>query len=193
MIRINLLGLPKKRTKARGPVISVGGGANMTLVGVLLLLAAGGANWYYNKGLNDQATKLQADLAKAKAENTALAGEKARYQERQKQFDLYDHRVRVIHQLQESQTGPLDLMNTIATTVNSTDAVWLASMNEDGNNINLQGTALSATAVANLITNLKKSNYFKSVEIKETFQDESVKDVQAFNFTIVCEKQQQKS
>src|SRR5438105_1829697 len=149
MIRINLLGLPKKKAARRGPVISVGGGANMTLVGVLLLLMVGGGNWWYYKGLNDQTTKLQADLSKAKAENANLASAKVRYQERQKQFDLYDHRVKVIHQLQESQTGPLDLMTTIANTVNSTDAVWLASMNEDGNNINLQGTALSATAVAN--------------------------------------------
>lgn len=189
MIRINLLGLPRTKKARRGPAISVGGGANMTLVGVLLLLLAGGANWWYYNGLNTSSTKLQADLTKAKNENATLANAKTRYQERQKQFDLYDHRVKVIHQLQESQTGPLDLMNTIAGTVNNTDQVWLGTMNEDGNNINLTGTALSATAVANLLTNLKKTNYFKTVEIKETYQDESVKDLQAFQFTIVCEKQ----
>ncbi|HVZ15942.1 MAG TPA: PilN domain-containing protein, partial [Terriglobales bacterium] len=69
-----------------------------------------------------------------------------------------------------------------------TDAVWLASMNEDGNSINLTGTALSATAVANLLSNLKKSDYFRTVEIKETYQDDSVKEMQAFTFSIVCEK-----
>ena len=189
MIRINLLGLPKKKAARRGPVISVGGGANMTLVGVLLLLVTGVASWYYYNQQAEQTKALQAQLAKAKSENAELANAKTLYTERQKQFDLYDHRVKVIHQLQASQTGPLDLMNTIASTVNTTDAVWLASMNEDGNNVNLQGTALSATAVANLISNLKKSNYFKTVEIKETFQDDTVKDVQAFTFTIVCEKQ----
>jgi Tfp pilus assembly protein PilN len=189
MIRINLLGLPKKKAARRGPVISVGGGANMTLIGLALLVAVLAGNWVYYDRLNKETTKLQSDLAAAKAENTKLAGAKARYQERQKQFDLYDHRVKVIHQLQESQTGPVDLMNTVAGTVNSTDAVWLASMTDDGNNINLSGTALSATAVANLLTNLKKANYFKNVEIKETFQDDNVKDMTAFQFTIVCEKQ----
>jgi Tfp pilus assembly protein PilN len=188
MIRINLLGVPKSKKSRRGPAISVGGGANMGLVGALLLLIVLGGNWYYYKGLNDASTKLQADLTKAKAENATLANAKTRYQERQKQFDLYDHRVKVIHQLQSSQTGPLDLMNTIATTVNGTDAVWLATMNEDGNNVNLTGTALSATAVANLLSNLKKTNYFKNVEIKETYQDDSVHELQAFQFTIVCEK-----
>jgi len=190
MIRINLLGVPKPKKGRRGPAISIGGGANMTLVGLVILVGVLGANWWYYKGLNDQTTKLQADLAKAKSENATLASAKIRYQERQKQFDLYDHRVKVIHQLQESQTGPLDLMNMIASTVNSTDAVWLASMNEDGNNINLSGTALSATAVANLLSNLKKTDYFKNVEIKETFQDDNVKDIQAFQFAIVCEKKQ---
>ena len=189
MIRINLLGLPKKKAARRGPVISVGGGANMTLIGLALLVAVLAGNWIYYDRLNKETTKLQSDLAAAKAENTKLAGAKARYQERQKQFDLYDHRVKVIHQLQESQTGPVDLMNTIATTVNNTDAVWLGSMTDDGNNINLSGTALSATAVANLLTNLKKGNYFKNVEIKETFQDDAVRDMTAFQFTIVCEKQ----
>jgi len=190
MIRINLLGVPKAKKGRRGPAISLGGGANMTLVGVLLLAAALVGNWFYYNRLNSQAQQLQADLSKEKAENSRLAQTKVRYQERQKQFDLYDHRVKVIHQLQESQTGPLDLMNTVASTVNGTDAVWLATMNEDGNNINLTGTALSATAVANLLSNLKKTEYFKNVEIKETFQDENVRDMQAFQFSIICEKKQ---
>ncbi|HUN88014.1 MAG TPA: PilN domain-containing protein [Terriglobales bacterium] len=190
MIRINLLGVPRKKAKSRGPVISVGGGVNMTLVGVVILGAVAAGNYYYYNQLNADTQKLQTELTAAKNDNLRLSQIKARYTERQKQFDLYDHRVKVIHQLQESQTGPLDLMATIANTVNNTDAVWLSTMNEDGNNINLSGTALSATAVANLLTNLKKSDYFKTVEIKETHQDEGVKDMQAFQFSIVCEKKQ---
>lgn len=190
MIRINLLGVPKKKAKSRGPAISLGGGVNMTLVGVVVLAAAVGGNYYYYNKVNGDSQNLQSELNKAKSENSRLAQIKTRYSERQKQFDLYDHRVKVIHELQESQTGPYDLMTAIANTVNSTDAVWLASMNEDGNNVNLNGTALSATAVANLLTNLKKSDYFKNVEIKETYQDDTVRDMQAFSFSIVCEKKQ---
>jgi len=42
--------------------------------------------------------------------------------------------------------------------------------------------------VASLIANLQKTGYFKTVEIKETYQDEAVKDMQAFQFTLTCEK-----
>jgi Tfp pilus assembly protein PilN len=62
-------------------------------------------------------------------------------------------------------------------------------MNDDGKAVSVDGMALSTTAVANLIGNLKKSGYFKTIELKETSQDESVKEYQAFTFTLVCEKQ----
>jgi Tfp pilus assembly protein PilN len=61
-------------------------------------------------------------------------------------------------------------------------------MDDTGTQLNLEGTALSTDAVANLIANLQKTGYFKNVEIKETFQDEGVKDMQAFQFTLTCEK-----
>jgi Tfp pilus assembly protein PilN len=48
--------------------------------------------------------------------------------------------------------------------------------------------ALSTDAVANLITNLQKTGFFKNIEIKETYQDEQVKDMQAFQFELTCEK-----
>jgi type IV pilus assembly protein PilN len=188
MIRINLLGVPKTK-KAKRQAISIGAGANTMVIGLIVAALFAGGNYYYYFKLNSESQQLQKDLDAAKRENGRLAGVKAKYQEREKQFQLYDRRVKVIHQLQSAQTGPSELLNTIASTVNSTDAVWLDSMTEDGANINLSGTAISANAVANLISNLKKSNYFKTVEIKETFQDERVKDIQAFTFKVICEKQ----
>ena len=61
-------------------------------------------------------------------------------------------------------------------------------MQDQGPNVAIDGTALSSDAVANLITNLQKTGYFKNIEIKETFQDDSVKEMQAFQFTLTCEK-----
>jgi Tfp pilus assembly protein PilN len=100
--------------------------------------------------------------------------------------------VDVIDQLRANQAGPVNLLSTVADTVNATDAVWLNTMKDEGAAINIEGMALSVNAVANLMQNLKKTNYFKSVEIKESYQDEGVKDMQAFVFTLVCEKQPEK-
>ena len=194
MIRINLLGVPKAKRGKRGGAASlpgVGGGAPNMLVVVLVLLAIGaGGNWYYYNTLQKDAIKLQNQIDEAKRENLRLADIKARYLELEKQKDLYERRGIVIHQLQENQRGPSMLLSMIGDTVNKSDAVWLNSMREDGNNITLDGMALSVDAVANLMRNLKSSGYFKNIEIKTTFQDDTVKDMSAFSFMLICERNQ---
>jgi Tfp pilus assembly protein PilN len=82
----------------------------------------------------------------------------------------------------------MNLLNLVADTVNKTDAVWLEAMTDDGKAIDFTGMALSADAVADLMSNLRKTGAFKSVEIKETSQDPQVKELQAFKFELICEK-----
>jgi Tfp pilus assembly protein PilN len=97
--------------------------------------------------------------------------------------------VDVIDGLRASQNGgPVNLMAMLGETVNNTEAVWLSKMDDAGPSVNLEGTALSTDAVANLIANLQKTGFFRTVEIKETYQDDTIKDMQAFQFTLTCEK-----
>jgi Tfp pilus assembly protein PilN len=194
MIRINLLGAPKPKSKrGRGAVVTapaieigeVGSPMVKVLVAIVLAIGLNGAYWYR---LDHQAQDIAAKMKVAEQHNRELAGVKAKYLERQKQADNYKHRVDVIDQLRKAQIGPVNLLNTIGETVNGTEAVWLNSMKDQGGNISIQGMALSADAVANLIANLQKTGYFKNIEIKETFQDDGVKDMQAFQFELTCEK-----
>jgi Tfp pilus assembly protein PilN len=113
---------------------------------------------------------------------------KAHYLERQRQAQNYKRRVDVIDQLRANQAGPANLLNSVGDTVNGTEAVWLSSMKDLGATVDIEGMALSEDAVANLISNLQKSGQFKTVEIKETFQDDTVKEMQAFIFSLTCEK-----
>jgi len=193
MIRINLLGTPKPKNKRSRVAISapamelgeVGSPAMKILVALVLAAGVNGAYWYQ---LDHQSQVIAANMKVAEQKNRELAGVKTKYLERQKQADNYKHRVDVIDQLRKAQIGPVNLLNTIGETVNGTEAVWLNSMKDQGANISISGMALSADAVANLIQNLQKTGYFKNIEIKETFQDDSVKDMQAFQFELTCEK-----
>ena len=124
----------------------------------------------------------------AEQKNRELAAVKVRYLERQRQADAYKHRVDVIDQLRSNQSGPVSLLAMIGDTVNSTEAVWLNSMQDQGASVAIDGTALSSDAVANLISNLQKTGFFRNIEIKESYQDDAVKDMQAFQFTLTCEK-----
>ena len=194
MIRINLLGNPKPKSRRGGTAVSapsieigsVGSPLVKVFVAVLIMAVVNGYFWYsYDKQAQDIAAKMKV----AEQKNRELSDVKAKYLERQKQADNYKRRVDVIDQLRASQSGyPMNLLNTIGETVNSTEAVWLNTMKDQGANIAIDGTALSTDAVANLIANLQKTGYFTNIEIKETYQDEQVKEMQAFQFSLTCQK-----
>ncbi len=192
MIRINLLGAPRPKSKRGGsPAVvemNVGGGVSPFVKAVAILAIAGAINGLYWYRLDQQKQKIDKQMALAMRKNQELSQVKARYMERQHEAENYKRRVDVIDQLRAAQTGPVNLLNMVGTTVNNTDAVWLNSMKDQGGSIDVEGLALSQDAVANLITNLQKTGYFRAVEIKETYQDEGVKDMQAFIFTLSCEK-----
>jgi Tfp pilus assembly protein PilN len=196
MIRINLLGKPKakgKRSSASAAAVEFDGGNSQStnvLAAVVVLAVVMGGIWWYQKQLNNEATAIQQQMQQAQAESQRLAQIKARYTERQKVHDEYEKHVKVIDSLRASQSGPVELLTMVSSTVNNTDEVWLAGLNDGASSVSVEGVALSANAVANLMTNLMKTGYFKSVQINNTFQDEQEKKIQAFNFSLTCEKQQ---
>jgi type IV pilus assembly protein PilN len=193
MIRINLLGSPKpkggkKSVSVSMPNIEVGNVGSPLLQLVVVLALVGSVNGLYWYRLDHEKKVIDVQMRAAEQKNRELADIKARYLERQKQADAYKRRVDVIDQLRKGQTGPVDLLAMVGQTVNNTEAVWLNSLKDQGRDVSIDGMALSSDAVANLITNLEKTGFFKNIEIKETVQDDTIKDMQAFQFTLTCEK-----
>jgi type IV pilus assembly protein PilN len=193
MIRINLLGAPKPKSSKKSVAVSmpsvdmgsVGSPLLMVAAALAVVMAVNGLYWYR---LDHQKKVIAVQMRAAEQKNRELADIKARYMERQRQADAYKRRVDVIDQLRANQTGPVNLLAMVGQTVNNTEAIWLSSLKDQGNNVAIDGMALSSDAVANLITNLQKTGYFKNIEIKEAIQDETVKDMQAFQFSLTCEK-----
>jgi Tfp pilus assembly protein PilN len=188
MIRINLLGAARPK-KGKKPVIEATGGVSTFFAGTLIMLALTGAgNGYYWWKMQRDTQKIDAELRRAEIENRRLSDVKASYVEREKVKDNYKRRVDVIDELRKGQLGPVSLLNMIGTTVNSTDEVWLSMMTDNGPTIELKGTALSVHGVADLMRNLQNTGYFKTVEMKEAYQDATSKDMQTFIFSMTCEK-----
>ena len=195
MIRINLLGAPKPKSGKKSAAVSmptfeggVGGGGSPFLKIAAVVVIFGVVNGFYWYQLDRERKSIEAKMRLAEQKNHELADIKARYLERQRQADAYKRRVDVIDQLRNNQTGPVNLLATIGETVNNTEAVWLNSLKDQGATIDIDGMALSHDAVANLISNLQKTGNFGNIEIKESIQDEQIKDMQAFEFTLTCSK-----
>lgn len=195
MIRINLLESSKGKNKRAGgssapamPKMEMGDMGSPKLKVLVVIVITGLFNYGYWHRLDTQSKSIAKQMQAAEQKNRELSDVKARFLERQRQADNYKRRVDVIDQLRNAQTGPVNLLAMLGETVNGTEAVWLRKLDDTGPTVTLDGTALSTDAVASLIGNLQKTGFFKTVEIKETFQDEAIKDMQAFQFTLTCEK-----
>src|SRR5215470_3960191 len=194
MIRINLLEAPKPKNKRSAlpsmPTMEVGDVGSPRLKVLIAFGLAAAFNLYTWYHLDAQKKDIAAKMAQAEQKNRELADVKQRYMARQREAENYKRRVDVIDQLRNAnnQGGPVNLMAMVGETVNNTEAVWLNNLKDQATSVDIEGMALSTDAVANLISNLQKTGYFRNVEIKESIQDETIKDMQAFQFTLSCEK-----
>ena len=192
MIRINLLATakPKKGKKGRRlftmPQLTTDGPSPL-ISGLAILVVAGAGLYLYYLQLERTHEKLQSSIVEANRSIASMAKVKQAYLERQKDYDAFKRRFDVIDQLRASQAGPVPLLTSLSDTVNKTDGVWLLNMRDEGANVSLDGVALGPNQVANLMTNLRRSGYFKNVELHETSQEDNQK-LQTFSFSLVCEK-----
>jgi len=191
MIRINLLGTakPKKGRKGRRftmPQLTTEGPSPF-LTGLALLVVALAGYYFYYMRLESTHEKLLSQLTEADRNISSMIKVKQAYLERQKEYDAVKRRFDIIDQLRAGQVGPVPLMTNLSETVNKTEGVWLLNMRDEGATVSLDGVALGPVNVANLMTNLRRTGYYKNVELKETQQEDNEK-IQTFSFSLVCEK-----
>jgi Tfp pilus assembly protein PilN len=183
MIRINLLG--RARPKPQRTTVPL----EATLQYVLLAVAVGVSGlalWVHWGLLDSQNTKIVAHIQKQTSEKTRLESLKQQVDNYEKQKAVLQQRINVIEALQRNRTGGQELLEAIANTVSRTDTLWLTSVDRKADALTINGSAGSLNAVANYISQLKRSGYFQTVEIKETHQDQGNKLVQIFNFSLTA-------
>ena len=138
-------------------------------------------------GVCAQAHTLQADIEKQQGEKARLENIKSQVEAFQREKDVLQQRINVIETLQRNRTGGQELMDALANTVVRTDTLWLTTIARKGDSLAITGEAASINAVANFITELKRSGYFDQIEIKESHQDQGEKAVQTFVFELTAQ------
>jgi len=154
---------------------------------VLSLFFAFGVLWFHWRQLSNDVSQRQGQIRALQAQKTQLELLKQQVENFERQKVVLQQRISVIEQLQRNRTGGQELLDALAGTVTRTETLWLTSLSRKGNALTIEGTAASVNAVANLITQLKRSGYFQKVEIKETHQDDRNTAVQTFLFTLMAE------
>lgn len=157
MIRINLLPWREERRKARRQQFFAFAGVIAALAAVIWFLGFGAINGYL--------TAQEGKNSFLRSEIAALDKEIEEIKRLKEQTDSLLSRKRVIESLQANRTETVHLFNELARQV--PDGVYLKSIKQTGDKINLVGYAQSSARVSTLMRNLDASPVMERPDLTE--------------------------
>jgi len=101
--------------------------------------------------------------------------------------DSFKHRMDVIKQLRDHQAARPNFLKDISANREDSSAVWLNRIRAQGESIAIEGMAITPNAVSRIISDLKSTGYFRNIEIRETYRDDSKNKTHTFEFQLICE------
>jgi Tfp pilus assembly protein PilN len=181
MIRINLLG--QARPKAAKQAVPLEATLQVLLfIGAIAVAAVILTVVYFSQ--KKQLEYTQGRIRDLQAEKASLQQIKQDVERFESEKSVLQQRINVIETLQRNRSGAQDLLQMVANTVVRVDSLWLTSINRNGDSLDIQGEAGSINAVANFITELKRSGYFDKVEIKSAKEDDIRPSVETYGFSM---------
>jgi type IV pilus assembly protein PilN len=181
MIRINLLGQVRPKAAKQSVPLEATMQIIFAAVAIGLAVLILGVTYYQQKKQLDDTNQRIASLRAEKASLEQIKQEVDRFESEK---SVLQQRIDVIETLQRNRTGAQDLLQAIANTVVRIDSLWLTSMSRTGDSITLDGNAGSINAVANFITELKRTGYFDNVEIKTAKENDLKPAVETYGFSM---------
>lgn len=186
MIKINLIAeAPQaaagKRRKPEGGAPRGGGGVRkgdlILLLTLIVAFSVTGGRWYMLKSERDRLKQTEGEM---RQERDRLQVFIKKVEEAEAKRAALQHKIDVINGLKNAQTGPVRVMDEVSKAL--PELVWLESMLLDGSNLTLVGQAMDENAVANYISNLDASPYFR----EPTLLDMSRAGKDSFRFNLTC-------
>jgi type IV pilus assembly protein PilN len=178
MIRVNLLPVraARKRENIRRQV-SVFALCIVVTVSAMAYLA-----FSMTGTISDLTAKIEGAQRDLKRYQTAANRVKEIKSELQKLREKTD----IIAKLEENRTGPVQIMDALTSLVVA-ERMWLTSLTEAGGKMNLAGVAMDNKTIADFMTRLENSPYFKVVDLISSKQIKLQKDEKFKQFTMTCQ------
>lgn len=178
MIRINLLPVraARKRENIRRQV-SVFALCIVFTVSAMAYLAV-----FMTGTISDLTAKIEAAQRDLKGYQTAANRVKKIKSELQKLREKTD----IIAKLEENRTGPVQIMDALTSLVVA-ERMWLTSLTQAGGKMDLAGVAMDNKTIADFMTRLENSPYFKVVDLISSKQIKLRKDKKFKQFTMTCQ------
>jgi Tfp pilus assembly protein PilN len=183
MIRINLLGQARPKAAKQSVPLESTLQIILGIAAVAIALIVLGVMYSSQKRELDDTNNR---ILQLKTERTQLQQIKQEVDAFEVQKRTLQTQIDVIEGLQKNRTGAQELLQMVANTVVRVDQLWLTSLERKGDSLTIAGEAGNIDSVANFITQLKRSGYFDKIEIQEAKEDDVVKSVTTYGFTMTA-------
>jgi type IV pilus assembly protein PilN len=132
---------------------------------IVILLAM---TWFYI-GFAREINSLTKDRERIKRELATYKDTNAKIKSLKETIADIEAKLKTIKELEKVKTGPVKLLDHIATSVPK-DKLWLASLRESKGTLMLEGTAMDNETVADFMDKLQSTESINSVELVRTRQ-----------------------
>ncbi len=163
MIRINLISTGPKGRQSK-PHYDV---RAQVLLGVGLVVVTLAGCWWYADALDTEIAERQAEKSD-KQKQVALLKEQVKqvadFEARKKQLE---DKNRIIDQLEKSRVGPVKVLDHVSQSLDPLK-LWLVRVGVNGQDIDLEGRALTNDDVVEFVNNLRRTDYFTNINLQES-------------------------
>ena len=150
MIRINLLGVERQKTRKAALALDVN--QRITLACSLILVAAAlGIGWWY-WSLDQASMRVDQELAAARQEQVRLQSVLVEVRQGEQRRAQLQQRVALIEQLRSGQSIPVQLLDHVSRSL--PDMIWLTEMRQDESGLTLTGRSTTLISLADFVASL---------------------------------------
>ncbi|HYR43885.1 MAG TPA: PilN domain-containing protein, partial [Terriglobia bacterium] len=163
MIKVNLIGTGRKKSKAVTRIALPTNFVPILLILIVLGFAAAGYWWYTT--MNNQVADLDSKINQAETQKAALENVIKQDQIYESRKKALENRVKVIEGLQKNQVSPVVALDQLSEAVERTQYVWLSNLDQNNAILTMSGTGTSLNAIADFYSNLTATGYFKNIDV----------------------------
>jgi type IV pilus assembly protein PilN len=162
MIRINLLSTPRaKAVKKQWDV-------RLELISAVVVLILTVTGWmFYGETLESDIADKQHEKQGKEKEVALLKDKVKQVQDFERTKKLLEDKNRVIDELEKSRAGPVQVLDYVSHSLEPLN-IWLVRLTIKGNNVELEGKALTNDDVVEFVNNLRQAEYFSNIRLLES-------------------------
>jgi type IV pilus assembly protein PilN len=123
--------------------------------------------WWYASTLDSEIEARQEEKRDKESQVAQLKEQVKKVQDFEQKKKLLEDKNRIIDQLEQSRMGPVKVLDHVSQSIEPLK-IWLTKLGVSSDTVELEGKALTNDDVVEFANNLRRTDYFASINLQES-------------------------